>query len=115
MSEITTSPLGYLLVSGGRRGRVMTLFLTAIPMASVFGGPLSGWILSAVSGSYGYSGWQGLFFVEAVPSLVFGVAILFYLHNRVEEADDLTKTVELGQPRQNWPTAGALESPFDHK
>ena len=52
-----------------RRGRIMALFLTAIPMASVFGGPLSGWILSAVSGSYGYSGWQWLFFVEAVPSL----------------------------------------------
>jgi MFS family permease len=70
----------------GRRGRIMALFLTAIPMASVFGGPLSGWVLSAVSGTYGYSGWQWLFLIEAVPSLVFGVAILFYLDNRVEEA-----------------------------
>ena len=69
-----------------RRGRIMALFLTAIPMASVFGGPLSGWILSAVSGSYGYSGWQWLFFIEAVPSLAFGIAILFYLDNRVEDA-----------------------------
>ena len=70
----------------GRRGRIMALFLTAIPMASVFGGPLSGWILSSVSGSYGYSGWQWLFFVEAVPSLAFGIAILFYLDNHVEGA-----------------------------
>ena len=70
----------------GRRGRIMALFLTAIPMASVFGGPLSGWILSAVSGAHGYSGWQWLFFIEAIPSLVLGVAILFYLDNRVEEA-----------------------------
>ena len=55
-------------------------------MASVSGGLLSGRILSAVSASYGYSQWQGVFFAEAIPSLVFGVAMLFYLGNRVEEA-----------------------------
>ena len=27
-----------------RRGRITAIFLTAIPMASIFGGPLSGWI-----------------------------------------------------------------------
>jgi D-galactonate transporter len=69
-----------------RRGRITALFLTAIPMASIFGGPLSGWILGSVSGTYGYSGWQWLFLVEAAPSLVFGVAILFYLDNSVKEA-----------------------------
>jgi MFS family permease len=34
-----------------RRGRITALFLTAIPMASIFGGPLSGWILSAAAGA----------------------------------------------------------------
>ena len=69
-----------------RRGRITALFLTAIPMASIFGGPLSGWILSAASGAYGYSGWQWLFLIEAIPSIFFGVAILFYLDNSVEGA-----------------------------
>jgi D-galactonate transporter len=70
-----------------RRGRITALFLTAIPMASIFGGPLSGWILSAASGTYGFSGWQWLFLIEAIPSIVFGVVILFYLDNSVEEAN----------------------------
>jgi len=41
-----------------RRGRITAIFLTAIPMASIFGGPLSGWILNEVSGAHGLSGWQ---------------------------------------------------------
>ena len=69
-----------------RRGRITALFLTAIPMASIFGGPLSGWILSVASGAYGISGWRWLFLIEAIPSIVFGVAILFYLDNSVEDA-----------------------------
>ena len=69
-----------------RRGRITALFLTAIPMASIFGGPLSGWVLSSASGSYGFSGWQWLFLIEAIPSIVFGVAILFYLDNSVKDA-----------------------------
>ena len=69
-----------------RRGRITALFLTAIPMASIFGGPLSGWILSVASGAHGIGGWRWLFLIEAIPSIVFGVAILFYLDNSVEEA-----------------------------
>jgi len=66
-----------------RRGRVVALFLTAIPMASIFGGPLSGWILNEVSGASGLSGWQWLFLVETVPSLILGIVSLFYLDDRV--------------------------------
>jgi D-galactonate transporter len=69
-----------------RRGRITAIFLTAIPMAGIFGGPLSGWILGAVSGAYGLGGWQWLFLIEAVPSLVLGVVTLFYLHDRVASA-----------------------------
>ena len=69
-----------------RRGRITALFLTAIPMASIFGGPLSGWILNRVSGAYGLNGWQWLFLLETIPSLVLGVVTLFYLDNRVASA-----------------------------
>jgi hypothetical protein len=76
-------------------------------MASVSGGLLSGRILSAVSASYGYSQWQGVFFAEAIPSLVFGVAILFYLGNRVEEARWLDEgggpsSVKLTNSGERW-------------
>ncbi len=66
-----------------RRGRVTAIFLTAIPMASILGGPLSGWILNAVSGAHGYSGWQWLFMLETIPSLCLGIVTLFYLDDRV--------------------------------
>src|ERR1700684_3390272 len=69
-----------------RRGRITALFLTAIPMASILGGPLSGSILSLVSGAPGFSGWQCLFMIESIPSLILGVAILLYLDDRIETA-----------------------------
>jgi MFS family permease len=69
-----------------RRGRITALFLTAIPMASIFGGPLSGGILNAVSGARGLSGWQWLFLLETIPSLILGVVTLFYLDDRVNSA-----------------------------
>lgn len=69
-----------------RRGRITAIFLAAIPVSSIIGGPVSGWILSALSGVHGLSGWQWLFIVETIPSLVLGIAILFYLDDRVAAA-----------------------------
>ncbi len=69
-----------------RRGRITAIFLTAIPMASIFGGPLSGWILNEVSGAHGLSGWQWLFLLETIPSLILGVVTLLYLDDRVVSA-----------------------------
>jgi D-galactonate transporter len=69
-----------------RRGRITAIFLAAIPVSSIIGGPVSGWILSALSGVHGLSGWQWLFIVETIPSLVLGIAILLYLDDRVAAA-----------------------------
>ncbi len=73
-----------------RRGRITAIFLAAIPMASIFGGPLSGWILNTISGAYGLSGWQWLFIVETVPSIILGIVTLLYLDDRVDHAKWLT-------------------------
>ncbi len=35
---------------GARRGRITTLFMTAIPLSGLIGGPLSGWIMSTFDG-----------------------------------------------------------------
>ena len=58
-----------------RRGRIIAFFMTGIPMSGVIGGPLSGWILHAMSGVHGWAGWQWLFLLEALPSLVMGFAV----------------------------------------
>lgn len=66
-----------------RRGRITAMFLAAIPMSSIFGGPLSGWILKSFGGAHGLAGWQWLFAVEAIPSLLLGLVVLRFLDDRV--------------------------------
>ncbi len=66
-----------------RRAKVMGLFFMAIPLASIVGPPLSGWIMETFAGVQGLRGWQWLFALEAVPSLILGVTILFYLDDSI--------------------------------
>ena len=73
-----------------RRAAIIALFMTAIPIAGVIGGPLSGWILHAMTGVQGLAGWQWLFLIEALPSLALGVAVLVYLDDRIGAAHWLT-------------------------
>lgn len=69
-----------------RRGRVMALFLTAVAMAGVVGGPLSGWVMNHMAGKHGMAGWQWLFLIEGLPSCVLGVIAYLYLDNNPNEA-----------------------------
>ncbi len=73
-----------------RRGGIIGLFMTGIPIAGVIGGPLSGWILASLSGVLGLAGWQWMFLIEAVPSLVLGAVVLGCLDNGISHASWLT-------------------------
>lgn len=73
-----------------RRSRMNALFMIGIPFAGVVGGPLSGWILNAMHGAHGMAGWQWLFLIEALPSLVLGVVTLFYLPDSIRAASWLS-------------------------
>lgn len=73
-----------------RRARALSLFFMAIPLAGIIGGPLSGFILSSLQGALGMSGWKWLFLIEALPSLLLGVAILLYLDDGIAAAKWLT-------------------------
>jgi len=73
-----------------RRAKMMSVFFMAIPLANIVGGPLSGGILQSFSGAYGFQGWQWLFMLEAIPSLLLGIAILFYLDDSIAAAKWLT-------------------------
>jgi D-galactonate transporter len=73
-----------------RRGRATSLFLTAVAVAGLVGNPASGWILHSLDGANGWQGWQWLFLLEAIPSLVLGVLAWFWLEDRVKEAQWLT-------------------------
>jgi D-galactonate transporter len=73
-----------------RRGRVTAIFLAAIPAATIVGGPLSGFLLRAFDEVGGLHGWQWMFLIEAVPSLVLGLVVLKRLDNTPDDATWLT-------------------------
>src|SRR6266540_5217733 len=77
--------LTYWYPSDGRAA-IMALFMTGIPVAGVIGGTSSGWILKAMAGVQGLAAWQWLFLLEALPSLVLGVAVLLYLDDGIARA-----------------------------
>ncbi|TDV14523.1 MFS transporter [Paraburkholderia caballeronis] len=69
-----------------RRGRTTTWFMTAIALSGVIGGPLSGWILKAFDGLNAWQGWQWLFLLEGVPSVIVGVLVFSVLDDRIRDA-----------------------------
>jgi D-galactonate transporter len=73
-----------------RRAKALSLFFMAIPLAGIIGGPLSGAIMHSLHGAWSMSGWKWLFLLEAVPSLVLGIAILLYLDDGIAKAKWLT-------------------------
>ena len=69
-----------------RRARMVAMFMAAPPLAGVFGGPLSGWIMQSFAGRNALDGWQWLFLLEAVPALIVGLLVLVYLDNGIRSA-----------------------------
>jgi D-galactonate transporter len=69
-----------------RRAKIIALFMSAIPVAGIFGNPLSGWIMDAFQSTGGLRGWQWMFLIEAVPALIMGIAVLLYLDNSIKAA-----------------------------
>ena len=73
------------------RARIVSLFMVAVPLATVIGGPVSGALLE-LHGLWGLKGWQWLFIIEGLPAVLLGVVVLFYLDDRPAAARWLTKT-----------------------
>ncbi len=67
------------------RARAAARFMTAIPISGVLGGPVSGALL-ALDGRGGLAGWQWLFLLEGLPSVLLGLAVFRYLPDRPAEA-----------------------------
>lgn len=69
-----------------RRARMTVLWFIAIPLSGMVGGPLSGWIMNHFAGMHGWAGWQWMFVLEAVPTVVVGLLVLSYLKDGVHQA-----------------------------
>jgi MFS family permease len=68
-----------------QRARALARFLIAMPLAGTIGNPLSGWLLG-LDGRFGLRGWQWVFLVEGIPSVLLGIAVLALLTDRPEQA-----------------------------
>ncbi|TFZ34289.1 MFS transporter [Pseudomonas syringae] len=69
-----------------RRGKVTGQFMFAIPVAGIIGGPISGWIMSSMNGVHELEGWQWMFLIEGLPTIVIGCLCYLLLANRPADA-----------------------------
>jgi len=86
------------------RGSVIAVFMSAIALAGIIGGPVSGWIIRAMEGVSGFSGWQWMFLLEGAPAVILGILAGFMLIDRPEQAKWLSSderkriALEVGTP-----------------
>jgi sugar phosphate permease len=66
------------------RAKAVAWFMSAIPIAYIVGGPIAGAILDV--DWLGLPGWRWLFVLEGVPAMLLGIATLFVLPDRPNEA-----------------------------
>lgn len=88
-----------------RRGRIIALFMIGLPLSSLVGGPLSGTIMTHADGWHGLFGWQWLFLLEAIPTVILGLVLLVALPDSPRQAKwlsaDERRTLESELARDN--------------
>jgi MFS transporter, ACS family, tartrate transporter len=64
------------------RARAVACFMMASPLSGAFGGVLSGSLLEHTDHVWGLRGWQWLFLIEGIPSVILGFVTWSYLTDR---------------------------------
>lgn len=77
------------------RAGVVSLFMAAAPLSVALGSPISSALLE-MNGIMGLHGWQWMFIIEAIPAVVLGIVVLFYMTDRPEKAKWLP------EDERNW-------------
>jgi sugar phosphate permease len=72
------------------RGRIVALFMVAIPLSSFLGSPISAALLQ-LDGYGGLHGWQWMFVLEALPAVILGIISFFFLADGPANAGWLTE------------------------
>lgn len=69
-----------------QRARMTALFMTAIAISNVVGSPISGAIMQFMDGVNGWQGWQWLFLLEGLPSVLVGILVFVVLDDGPHKA-----------------------------
>lgn len=69
-----------------RMARALALLLGAAPVGGIFAGPLSGWVMSSLSGAAGLAGWKWIFIIDGLPAVLLGVVAFFWLKDSPDRA-----------------------------
>lgn len=77
------------------RAGVIAMFMAAAPIAVAIGSPISAALLG-MDGIMGLAGWQWMFIIEAIPAVILGVVVFFYMTDRPEKA------TWLKEDERNW-------------
>ena len=75
---------------GSRRAKMVAMFMTAIAISNVIGSPISGAIMQYMNDVGGMRGWQWLFLLEGIPSVIIGILVFVLLPNGPRNAPWLT-------------------------
>jgi MFS transporter, ACS family, tartrate transporter len=70
------------------RAMAIAVLLASLQMSGIVGAPLAGWMLGVHL--FGFKGWQILFLLEAIPAVLVGLAIPFWMADRPGQAPWLT-------------------------
>ncbi|WP_051341485.1 MFS transporter [Pseudonocardia spinosispora] len=73
-----------------RMAGVMGTVMLAIPVASIFGGPLATWLITTFEGVAGLHGWQWMFVLTGLPCVALAAVTWRMIVNRPSEASWLS-------------------------
>ncbi|HEX6736271.1 MAG TPA: MFS transporter, partial [Azonexus sp.] len=94
------------------RAGVTAFFMAAAPISTALGSPISAALLE-MNGVMGMHGWQWMFILEAVPALILGVVVFFYMTDRPEQAkwlkDDERAWLVKAMAEENASKAGSAK------
>jgi len=102
-----------------RLAQMTALFLSGSTIAGLFGSPLSGLILDGMNDVLGLRGWQWLFLLEGLPTILIGLLALAILPDGPHTARWLTRQnqdfvasqVSIGRDRKHHGFRDALRDP----
>lgn len=95
------------------RALAIAVLLASLQVSGIIGAPLAGWMLGVTA--FGFKGWQILFLIEAIPAVLIGLAIPFWMADWPRKASWLTEDEQALPTRRYEQEVAAKISVQPHK